>query len=317
MRFRHFALSVSAASALIAGCGGLQPPIREPGVMMPQTHSFTAHSDRNGSWMAPAAAKDDLLYITNRDTVTVYSYPDANHHVGTLKGFSEPQAECVDKAGDVFIGDGDTFREYAHAGTKVKQTLTFSGYLAGGCSSDPTTGNLAIAWVQGFYGYVAVYKNGTGEPTLYQHANMSFAYCGYDAAGNLFVDGITYASGQVQLAELVKNGSGLATVTLNQLMEYPGPVQWDGKYLAVGDNSQETVYQFAISSLKGTREGTTTLKDGQNISQWWIEGYRLIGSSGISPYITSYWRYPAGRLKKTFLLKGVTMPYGAAVSKAK
>jgi len=309
-------LSICAAAALLAGCGGSQPPIGAPGAI-PQSRVIGAHSDHSASWMAPGAAKDDLLYITNHDTVTVYSYPKGRH-VGTLKGFYDPEAECVDKAGDVFISDNDTVTEYPHASTKPAQTLTFSGYFAGGCSSDPTTGNLAVAWIEGFYGYVAVYKNTTGSPTLYQSPNMALAYCGYDTAGNLFVDGAAYFSDELQLAELPKNGNRLETVTLNQAIYTPGPVQWDGKYLAVGDDATENIYQFVIAGSSGTREGTTALGDGQHISQWWIAGNKVVGSSGISPYVTWYWTYPAGGAPiKTRSLKGVVAPFAATVSKAK
>lgn len=314
-RLSRYTLSISVAAALLAGCGGSQSPIGAPGAI-PQSHSFSVHFDHKGSWMAPGAPKDDLLYITNHDTVTVYSYPKGRH-VGTLKGFYNPEAECVDKAGDVFISDNDTVTEYPHASTKPTRTLTFSGYFAGGCSSDPTTGNLAVGWIEGFYGYVAVYKNATGSPTLYQSPNMALAYCGYDVAGNLFVDGAAYFGDELQLAELPKNGNGLETITLSQTIYTPGPVQWDGEYLAVGDNATETIYQFVIAGSNGTREGTTALGDGQHISQWWIAGNKVVGSSGISPYVTWYWKYTAGGAPiKTLSLKGVDAPFAATLSKA-
>ena len=261
--FNRYALCISAAIAMLPGCGGSQSPIGAAGAM-PQSHSFSMNPDHKGSWMAPGAAKDDLLYITNHDTVTVYSYPDGRH-VGTLKGFYDPEAECVDKAGDVFISDNDTVTEYPHASTKPTQTLTFSGCFAGGCSSDPTTGNLAVAWIEGFYGYVAVYKNAIGSPTLYQGPNVALAYCGYDTAGNLFADGAAYFGNELQLAELPKNGNSLETITLSQTIYYPGPVQWHGRYLAVGDNTTETIYQFVIAGSSGTREGTTVLGDGHRL----------------------------------------------------
>jgi hypothetical protein len=83
--------------------------------------------------MLAEAKSDDLLYISDVDTVTVYSYPKGKH-VGTLKGFYRPLGECVDNAGNVFIADGrDSILEYAHGGKKLIQTLTLSGYGAQSC----------------------------------------------------------------------------------------------------------------------------------------------------------------------------------------
>ncbi|MFY9737698.1 MAG: hypothetical protein WAK11_01480 [Candidatus Cybelea sp.] len=67
------AFFLTVATALAAF--GAQPPLGGAGAIA-QSHSFSVHSDQRRSWMAPGAAKDDLLYITNQDTVTVYSYPD-------------------------------------------------------------------------------------------------------------------------------------------------------------------------------------------------------------------------------------------------
>jgi hypothetical protein len=46
-------LSVGVA-ALLAGCGGSQPPIDAPGAMA-QTSAIATHADRGKSWMLPEA----------------------------------------------------------------------------------------------------------------------------------------------------------------------------------------------------------------------------------------------------------------------
>jgi phospholipase C len=48
----RFALSISAAVAFLAACGGSQPPIGAPGAM-PQSRASATQADRGGSWMAP------------------------------------------------------------------------------------------------------------------------------------------------------------------------------------------------------------------------------------------------------------------------
>jgi hypothetical protein len=47
--FGRFALAIGVAAALLAGCGGLQPPVGASGAM-PQGHAIATH-DRGGSWI--------------------------------------------------------------------------------------------------------------------------------------------------------------------------------------------------------------------------------------------------------------------------
>ncbi len=174
----RYALSSCAAAALLAGCGGSQPSIGAPGAL-PLSPAIGQYADGSGSWMLPEAKGEDLLYVSNVYTVTVYSYP-RGRHVGTLRGFYRPIGECSDKAGDVFIANGDTILEYKHGGTKPIETLTFSGYDAESCAADPATGSLAVTWDQGLsQGYVAIYRHASGSPILYRNSNMLFVWCGY------------------------------------------------------------------------------------------------------------------------------------------
>ena len=268
------------------------------------------------SWMLPEAKTDDLLYVTNVHTVTVYTYPKGKH-VGTLKGFYRPLGECADQAGDVFIADGgDSISEYPHGGKKPIQTLTLSGYGAENCAVDPTTGNLAVTWDDNFTkGYVAIYKNGSGNPTLYTNGDMLFAWCGYDPAGNLYVDGSPNNENKFLFAELPEGSGTMQTITLNQSFEYWGPVQWDGKYVAVGDGEANKIYRFAISGSSGTLEGTVDLGSAQSVYQWVIDGKKVVGADDL-PNTVWYWGYPAGGSPIKSITKDVFHPFGATISKA-
>jgi hypothetical protein len=53
------ALCSCVAAAMLAGCGGSQPPISAPGAMQ-QSTPITTHADRPGSWMLPEAKDGDL-----------------------------------------------------------------------------------------------------------------------------------------------------------------------------------------------------------------------------------------------------------------
>jgi hypothetical protein len=265
--------------------------------------------------MLPEAKTEDLLYISNVYTVTVYSYPKGKH-VGTLRGFYQPLGECVDQAGNVFIANGDTILEYAHGGKKAIQTLTLSGYGAQSCAVDPTTGDLAVTWDDNFTkGYVAIYKNGSGNPTLYTNGDMLFAFCGYDPAGNLYVDGRPSKSNEFIFAELPEGSGTMQTITLNQSFEFWGPVQWDGKYVAVTDSEADKVYRFTISGSSGTLEGTVDLGTAQGVYQCWIEGKKIVCADDLSS-TAWYWDYPAGGSPIKAITKDVFHPFGATISKA-
>ncbi len=92
------AFSGCAAVALLAACGGSQAPIGAPGAM-PQ--SYSRHTDRGKSWMAPdAKAIKELLYISDgaTDDVFVYDY-ETRALVGKLTGFDQPSSQCVEREG--------------------------------------------------------------------------------------------------------------------------------------------------------------------------------------------------------------------------
>lgn len=276
---------------------------------------FQAPDNPGASWMAPEAKTDDLLYVTNAYTVTVYSYPKGKL-VGTLRHFLRPLGECSDQAGDVFIanGEGQVF-EYAHGGKEPIATLTLSGYAPGSCAVDPTTGNLAVTWETDSQGYVAVYPHGSGTPTLYSNGNMLFNWPGYDPAGNLYVDGVPNDGNAFLFAELPKGGGSFTNITLDQYIGYAGPVQWDGKYVAVTDTN--VIYRFSIAGSSGTLKGTVNLGSAQSLYGTWIGGKKVIGSDELEPDTTFYWHYPAGGPPiKGLQLKGIGAPVGVTISKA-
>ncbi len=53
--FSRFTLSIAAATAMLAGCGGSKPPIGAPGAM-PQTSAIATRSERGKS-------HGDLVYV--------------------------------------------------------------------------------------------------------------------------------------------------------------------------------------------------------------------------------------------------------------
>jgi hypothetical protein len=317
----RYALSASVV-ALLPGCGGSQPPIGTPGAMR-QSRAIATHAPRGGSWMLPEARVDDLLYVSNTHTVTIYSYPKGRLE-GTIRFGYLPGGECVDSTGDIFVTNLDTGQifEYAHGENKPLKVLRSPGADPLGCSVDPTTGNLAVSSLGfGSSGSIGIYKHARGTPKIYQDtAFQQYWYCGYDAAGNLYVDGQN-ASSTFEFAELPRGRHHLKSIALNQSIGWPGGVRWDGKYVVVGDQNIAVVYQFVIKGNTGAKAGSTSLggSDVSGVGDFDILGSRLIAPNHCTGSCTGnvlFYRYPAGGLPTKTIAKGVRYPVGLAVSEA-
>jgi DNA-binding beta-propeller fold protein YncE len=321
-RLRH-TFGVGALSVALVGCGGSQSPLGQGVSALNAAPVALAH---RGSWMSPDAKKSDLLYVSNLTTgdVDVFSYPRAKQK-GELTGFDAPHGECVDAKGNVFItseGSSQIF-EYAHAGTKPIATLSDPGYTPSDCSIDPVTGDLAVANLLPLgsgSGSVAIYRHAKGKPKLYIASSGLYMYysCGFDDAGNLFVDGSNVSGNQFEIAELLKGATALVAVTLNQQIALPGGVHWDGKYLAVGDQvcieCASTIYEFSMSGSTGTKVGETNLTDSCDVIRFWLQDNRVIAPNDCTPNVM-YFKYPAGG-NSTKTISGVSQGVGATVSQA-
>jgi hypothetical protein len=284
--------------------------------------------------MAPdAKTAKNLLYVADEagNDVLVYSYP-AGKLTGTLTGFDTPTGICSNKAGDVFIlnGNGTTVEMYAHGGTSPIRTLNLPGYPELNCTVDPKTGNLALGALGGSCGdCVAVFTKAQGQPTIYTPSGQNgIPGCGYDNNGNLFCDAYG-TSGAFELFELLAGASTFTAVSVSGAGSLrSASVQWDGTDLAVGSGAGSTLYQIQLSGSTGKVVGSTTLGGAGYVWQFWIthtlggkkshRGIRVIaptygGSGGAE---VGYWNYPAGG-NPTKTITGFSQPDGAALSTLK
>jgi len=296
LRDLWYLAALEAAVLVTSGCGApstqivapdaaLQGPLSRAVVpwLRPFVLADTAKASGRDriSWMARDATVKNLLYASSggADEVGVYSYP-AGNSVGKLTGFQSPAGLCADQAGNVWIVDSASNKivEYSHGAKKPESTLSPSGALnLLGCSVDPTTGNLAITDLGGPSGggSVWIYLSAKGTAKNYQDSKLQFAYfCGYDDKGNLFVDGLN-SSYAFAFVELPVGSGSLKSISLNQSVGFPGGVQWDGKYVAIGDQFYKSghtsvIYQISVSGSSGAVEGTTPLAGSCDVLQFWI-----------------------------------------------
>ena len=317
--------AVCVAVGVIAACSSSPPQITSATMAGAQPDGRgvpSGHIDRRESWMSPEASKEQLLYISSNSSpanVFAFSLPQL-HLVGTLTGFRSPQGLCVDPEGDIWVTDPGSQQifEYAHGGTTPIATLSEMYYHPVECSVDPTTGNLAVVNgpINGAPINVAVYPSAQGTPKYYTDYNVEdYYYCGYDNDGNLFVDALSQSS-HFALIELRAGAAGFNSVTLNQVIGAPGGVQFADHFLAILDEDDNVIYQFAVNADGQGREvGATTLSDASNsVKQLWIQDKRVIVADP-GALTTWFYHYPGGG-NPFNALEGYGKPIGVTISRA-
>lgn len=329
LRDARFGISVMALAAF-SGCGSGAYQMQQPGsayaydvlssTLRPINGAAQTY-DRSGSWVAPDAKSGALLYVSSGMThnVNIYSYPGAQLK-GKLTGFNPPQGLCSDAKGDVFIPEeiNNDIIEYAHGGTTPIAKITDPNEDPVACSVDPTTGTLAVANITGARGgggSISLYANATGSPQIVHSGNIVLYYeCGYDDAGNLFADGLTNLpslNGKFAFAEMPKGTSTFTSITIDRTIAIPGGVQWDGKYMAVGDAKSGTIYR--TDGATGKVESTVKLIHASDDFQPWIQGNTVVALSFYSIH-AGFAHYPAGG--KEYKTIKIGSPFGATVSVA-
>ncbi len=218
--------------AVLVGCSGSRPDAvpggasAAAGALTDRIATSVArrlvrnHADRRPSWISPALehAQSPVLYVSDPGTSDVYAYAVPSlEMIGTITGFSQPQGECSDVKGNVWITDAnaETIYELSHHGHLENELADTAGY-PDACAWDPTTGNLAVMNIFGVgstAGSVLIYAHGSQSPTPFVNPDQYFYnFGGYDTAGNLFFDGRA-ADGTFDLSELPKGASSAHTRT--------------------------------------------------------------------------------------------------------
>jgi hypothetical protein len=287
---RFVGVALCAAWAL-AGCG------TQSVAPAPPQHAASARAD---------TASQDLLYVSDVNTDDVYAlrYPRGGL-VFTLTGFGQPDGLCSDAEGNVFVTNYlyDNAVEYAHGARTPTKTFIAPGATSA-CSVDPTTGNLAVVFSSYSKGTgVAVFPSAQGSPVVtYSGAGAILTHGGYDNEGNLFLDGDTNGRAWGFFV-LPKSGGPILYVTLSGgSFSKSGQIQWDGKHMAVLDESLDTVSRIKFHRPRGARNhwsgtvlGVTTLKECGAGLQSWIQGSAIIvPCSAHNVAHVKVFDYPAG-----------------------
>src|SRR5580692_6673578 len=240
-----FAIGVSAAAVLLAGCAGggsssngVAPGALPGAASVQRATGFGSlntlaarvaakpvHPSAGGSWPA-ISERGARIFVSDAadETIDFYGYKSLKQ-LGTITGLSEPQGMCDHKK-TVWVANtgGSDLIHYSAAG-KVIGTLSDAGEYPVGCALDKQ-GDLAAANIistNSGPGSVSIWKQATGNPTNYPLPDGGRAYfIAYDAQGNLYVDGED-ASGAFVLYELPKGGSTFVPLTVDgATINFPG-----------------------------------------------------------------------------------------------
>jgi hypothetical protein len=224
----------------------------------------------------------------------------------------------VDKNGNVWITNfvGQNMVEYAHGGaTPIKTLADEEGYPAA-CSVDRVTGDLAVANAyarRSRSGSVLIFDDASGTPTEYTSPVLYYYdSVGYDAHGDLFVDGTT-RNGRFGLIELGKSRQNFKTIALDKQVSFPIGVEWRGGYLAIGgagNGSSPHSDVIAVKVTQGNGKIIGQTKLAGDLGAFVVQNSTLVASEGAG---LVFFRYPQGGspIKR---IDGLDYPLGVTVS---
>ena len=227
---------------------------------------------------------------------TVFHYPTRTQQTGTINNVGGQG--CT----NVLHGYGNrTFwivaayndiTEFVVPHKPIKTLTVSDGSMPSSCAMDKN-GDLAVGILDGpSTGDVLIYKSASGSGTFVKTPLAREYFDGYDPNGNLFFDGFTSGSA-FALVELPAGSSQTHVITTSNTVQFPGSVQWDGKYLTVFDQLANKMYQYSIHGTTAILKGTVSFSGSSDCAQTWIaKGVVYCGDAGNDN--GEVFAYPAG-----------------------
>lgn len=234
-----------------------------------------------------------MLYASTGDdgTIYVYTYPKGEL-VSGLFNSGKSYGLCSDPNGNVFVTNDYAIYEYPHGSAGPSAVLTNPFGATFSCSIDPTSGNLAAVTAHDAVIFQPG-RQGWKQPKLFALSYPATGWCGYDASGNLYMSAED-SSGWL-IAELQKGKSTFKKTLIDRRFN-PGNIQWDGKYVAIGDDFPfPKIRRFKFIGTTGRQISVTKLNGIGNVFQFWVQGDTVSAAGTQSgSYALGLWSYPAG-----------------------
>jgi hypothetical protein len=260
-------------------------------------------------------AKSTFEYIIN-DYATyagIFDYPKSDQQIGTINDVGGQGCTNVlygyGKKTFWIVAGASQITEYDVPQTPIK-TLSVSSGQPSSCAMD-TSGDLAVGILSD--GDIVIFRNASGSGIAMPTPLAREYFDGYDNHGNLFFDGFN-SSEHFELVELAKGSLTPQTITTSNTVEFPGSVQWDGKYVTVDDQIADAIYRYTISGTKATLKGTVPLTGSSDCAQTWITT-AVVFCADAGNNDGEVFNYPAGGSAIAVFSGSFDLPLGTVAAK--
>jgi len=302
-----YVLSIGAAAALLAACGGsLVAP-----ASVPLDAAYTTAS-RYVTIVPNRSTKKTFEYVISDygTYASIFDYPKSDRQIGTIDDVGGQG--CT----NVLYGDGkktfwivagpNDITEFKVPAKPIK-TLSVSVGKPSSCAMN-AAGDLAVGILSN--GDVVIFARASGAGSVFTTPLTDELFDGYDDHGNLFADGFVNTNRtDFGLVELPKDSTKFQTITTSNTVGFPGSVQWDGTYLTVVDQLADAIYRYAVSGTTATLRGTVSLLGASDCAQTWIgEGVVFCADAGYED--GKVYAYPAGGKPLAALTGNFDLPVG-------
>jgi len=227
---------------------------------------------------------------------SIFNYPPNVKQVGTINNVGGQGCTNVlhgyGKKTFWIVAGATSINKYKVPHKPLKTLSISDGSMPSSCAMNKA-GDLAVGILDGSStGDVVIFKNASGTGTFIKTPLAREYFDGYDPNGNLFFDGFTSAS-RFALVELPVGSTTPHIITTSNTVQFPGSVQWDGKYLTVFDQLANKMYQYHVKGTTATLKGTVSFSGSSDCAQTWIaKGVVYCGDAGNNN--GEVFNYPAG-----------------------
>lgn len=288
----------------------------------PVTAARLNPAPRYAQLLPDKVASKNYEYIFNEygSYGSIFDYPKSTAMIGQLSGAGgQGCTNVLYGYGKKFFWNAgrtnDLINEY-QVPKKLVRSLSLDYKFTSSCAMN-ASGDLAVGILLGNTygpgGEVVIFKGAKGTGTVYKTPLTKEYFNGYDAKGNLFADGFgsNYYFG---LVELPKGSHKFVTVTTSNSPEFPGSVQWDGKYLTVFDQDTSETYQYTVSGTTATLQHAVQLTGAGDCAQTWIvKGLLYCGDAGNDD--GAVYKYPAGGAPVATFTGSFVLPLGVTAAR--
>jgi hypothetical protein len=238
---------------------------------------------------------------------SIFDYPKSDKQIGSINNVGGQGCTNVLYGYGkkiVWIVAGPAQISEYQVPSKLLRSLSDSVGNPSSCAMD-TSGDLAVGILYDDSGSgggdIIIFKNATGSGTVMATPLTREYFDGFNRSYSF------------ELVELPKGSSKLEAITTSNTINFPGSVQWDGKYLTVVDQEAASMYRYTVSGTKATLKGTVSLEGSGDCAQTWIAtGVVYCADAGYGD--GSVYKYPAGGSPLAVFTGNFDLPLGTTAA---